>query len=260
VDPEAEALYGLPLEEFTRARDALARARAKAGDREAAAGIKALRKPSVVAWALNQLARRHPDDVARLLEAGARLRQAQTAALEGGDPSELREAGRAEASEVSVLAGVARSILAEAGRSGALEDRLATTLRAAATDPEGGEQLKRGALTAELNPAGFGFGTGIDEVEHAPAPRRADRGAETKAEAKARAQAEAAAEAERRRAEEREDELRAAEDDAERLARQADEAEEVARQAREEARAAKKALNALRKGGSAPRTSKGRKG
>ena len=58
MDPEVEALYGLPLEEFTKARDALARARAKEGDKEGAAPIKALRKPSVVAWGLNQLARR----------------------------------------------------------------------------------------------------------------------------------------------------------------------------------------------------------
>jgi hypothetical protein len=165
VDPEAEALYGLPLEEFTKARDALARATAKEPNKEGGAAIKALRKPSVAAWALNQLARRHPDDVTALLEAGDRLRRAQTAALEGGDPAELREASRAEGAEVQALAGQARSILTDAGRGGSptQEERLATTLRAAAVDPEAGDLLRRGVLTAELSAAGFGFGTAGDE-------------------------------------------------------------------------------------------------
>src|SRR5439155_7398313 len=54
VDAEVEALYGLPLDEFTRARDALAKERTRAGDKAAAADVKALRKPSLTAWALNQ--------------------------------------------------------------------------------------------------------------------------------------------------------------------------------------------------------------
>ena len=114
----------------------LARARAKEGDKEGAAAIKALRKPSVVAWGLNQLGRRHPDDIDALLEAGDRLRRAQTAALEGGDPAELRDATKAEGAEVQALAGQARSILADAGRGGSptQEERLAATLRAAAVE------------------------------------------------------------------------------------------------------------------------------
>jgi len=58
VDAEVEGLYGLPLEEFIKARDALARRRAREAGKEAGAAVKALRKPSVAAWALNQLARR----------------------------------------------------------------------------------------------------------------------------------------------------------------------------------------------------------
>src|SRR5207248_4576119 len=110
---------------------------------------------SLVAWALNQLARRRPEEIEALLEAGNRLRRAQTAALEGGDPDELREATRAEAGEVQALAGQARAILADAGRGGstAHEDRLAATLRAAAVDPEAGDLLRRGGLTTELSAA-----------------------------------------------------------------------------------------------------------
>src|SRR5947209_6705573 len=122
--------------------------------KEAGAAVKALRKPSVVAWALNQLARSHSDDVEAVLEAGARLRRAQTATLEGGDPDELREATKAEAAEVQALAGQAASLLADAGRGGsaAHEERLVATLRAAAVDAEGGDRLRRGVLAEELSP------------------------------------------------------------------------------------------------------------
>jgi hypothetical protein len=277
VDPEVEALYGLPLEEFTKARDTLARARAKAGDKDAASAIKALRKPPVVAWALNQLARRHPEDVAALIDAGDRLRRAQTAALEGGDPSELRDAARAEAGEVNALAGMAQSILAEGGRgAGSHEDRLAATLRAAAVDPAGAERLRAGTLAGELNPAGFGFGTATDDDLEAAlaagatgprAPRRAggakDKGDRAGEERRAREEAAAQEEAEEREREQEvqhQAELQAAEEEADRLAQDADEAEERARAARAAATAAAQHVKALRTGRTAPRTSKGRKG
>jgi len=235
VDPEVEALYGLPLEEFTKARDTLARGRAKQGDKEGAAAIKALRKPSVVAWGLNQLARRHPDDVDALLEAGDRLRRAQTAALEGGDPAELREATKAEGAEVQVLAGQARSILADAGRGGSptQEERLAATLRAAAVDPEAGDHLRRGVLTAELSPAGFGFGMADEDLPSAPS---ADARKREDTEDRERARKEAAAERQRER--ERQGELRAAKETAARLGREADQAEARAHEARAAAEAA----------------------
>ncbi|MBV8303972.1 MAG: hypothetical protein JOZ04_07160 [Acidimicrobiia bacterium] len=177
MEPEAEALYGLPLDEFTKARNGLARARSKAGDKDASAAVKALPKPSVVAWALNQLARRRPEAIAALLEAGSRVRRAQTAALDGGDPVELRDAGRAENAEVQALAAEARSILADAGRGGspAQEERLAATLRAAAVNPDAGDRLQRGVLTEELSPAGFGFGIGEDTERDALQPESEER-------------------------------------------------------------------------------------
>jgi hypothetical protein len=269
VDPEVEALYGLPLEDFTKARDALARDRKKAGDAEGAAQIKALRKPSVVAWGLNQLARRHPDDVDQLLKAGDRLRQAQAATLEGGDPAELRSASRAEGAEVNALAGQARSILAEAGRAASptQEDRLATTLRAAAVDPAAGEQLRRGVLAVELSPAGFGFGAGTDDLEAALSasvrrPKADRKGEATQAQADAEAEVDAQRRAEeRRRAKEREAELRQAEREAARLGRAADEAEEQARMARQAADDATRKVDELRESREPPpEMSKGRKG
>ena len=255
MDPEVEALYGLPLDEFITARNALARARSKEGDKEGSAAVKALRKPSVVAWALNQLARRHPAEIDALLKAGARLRRAQTAALEGGDPDELREATKAEAGEVQALAGQARSLLADAGRGGsaAHEERLVATLRAAAVDAEGGDRLRRGVLAEELSPAGFGFGIGEGDVD---GPALSDFRASTadsprsthgsRKESRSTHETREAERAERQRQRELESELRAARETAARLEREAERAEERAREARMAADAAAKRVEELR--------------
>ncbi len=64
-------LYRLPLADFIPARDALAKSLRAAGDRNGAAAVKQLRKPMLAAWALDQAARQYPDEVARLLDAGA---------------------------------------------------------------------------------------------------------------------------------------------------------------------------------------------
>lgn len=252
MDNEVEALYGLPLEEFTKARDALAKARTKADGKEAAAAVKALRKPSVAAWALNQLARSRPEDVETLLEAGNRLRRAQTAALEGGDPDELREATKAEAAEVQALAAQAASVLREAGRaaSATQEERLVATLRAAAVDSEAGDLLRRGVLTTELSPAGFGFGVADDALPSLSLssfhpPRRSER--KPKRDPDEARKAEEEERAARQRQREREDELRAARETATRLEREADRAEARAVEAREAADAAMARVEALAK-------------
>ena len=259
MDSEVDALYGLPLEEFTAARDALAKARRKDGDAEGAAAVKALRKPSPAVWALNQLTRRRKEDVDALLDAGRRLRHAQTAALDG-DPSDLREATRAEAAEVDTVAGLAAALLAEAGppASAAQRERMAATLRAAAVDPVGGEQLARGVLPTELDPAGFGFGTATGEPEpsRSPAPARPPQPRQPRQtkEDRARARAAEAAAAEdarqaHRQAVEHQKALRHAEQELDRLQREADEADARALAARNAADAARKRAEALRKEG-----------
>ena len=54
----ADRLYGLTLAEFTPARDALVKEHR--GDKELAARLKALKKPSLAAWVVNLLVRRVP--------------------------------------------------------------------------------------------------------------------------------------------------------------------------------------------------------
>ncbi|MDQ5822178.1 MAG: hypothetical protein M3540_12125, partial [Actinomycetota bacterium] len=74
VDAELDRLYGLPLDEFTKARNDLSARLKKAGATDAAAEVKALPKPSVPAWAVNQLARTRQREVRALLVAAERSR------------------------------------------------------------------------------------------------------------------------------------------------------------------------------------------
>src|SRR5436190_1864627 len=91
VEAEIDRLYGLPLGDFVRERNALAARVAKAGDREAGARVKALPKPSQSAWAVDALVRRERGALDALLRAGDRARAAQARALATGSADELRD-------------------------------------------------------------------------------------------------------------------------------------------------------------------------
>jgi hypothetical protein len=164
VVPELEAeldnLYAALPADFTRARNDLAQRLKQAGQVEAAAGVKQLRKPTVPLWAVNQLARRHPDDVRALLDAGERLRVAQQAALRG-ESQELRAATAEERRILHGLTQRAAELLRETGHS-ADTKRIADTLRAAAVDESGRELLQRGRLSEELEASGFGGFAGME--------------------------------------------------------------------------------------------------
>jgi hypothetical protein len=164
VVPELEAeldnLYSAPPESFIRARDDLAQRLKQAGQLEAAARVKQLRKPTIPLWAVNQLARRYPDEVRALLEAGDRLRVAQQAALRG-ESQELRAATAAERELLRSLTQRGEELLRETGHS-ADPKRIAGTLRTAAVDPAGREPLEQGRLGEELEATGFGAFAGME--------------------------------------------------------------------------------------------------
>jgi hypothetical protein len=155
LNPRAKAadLYGLPLEEFTKARDALAKEARQAGEKEAADEIKALRKPPVSAWAVNQLARRHPQELKALVKAGEGLRKAQRAAVGGGGPDALRDATRAHRERLEELTSIARHDL---GAESATLQRVVQNLRTASVDKEASKALLAGSLTGDVEQSGFG--------------------------------------------------------------------------------------------------------
>jgi hypothetical protein len=159
---EIDRLYGLPLDEFTRARDELARRARREGDAERAAEIKQLRKPSLPAWVVNQLARQRELDMRRLLQAGEQLAGAQAEAIRAQSGDAFLQARRDEHHALEALAARAREILADAGRGTAALDRVLATLRAGSLTEDGRALLKSGRLTEELEPPGFEALAGLD--------------------------------------------------------------------------------------------------
>jgi hypothetical protein len=175
LEHELDALYALPLEEFTKARNDLASRLRKAHQGEAADEVRALRKPSVAAWAANRLAREHPDLVGALVDAGTRLRQVQQGALAGKDArNDVADASARERDAVRALLTAAREELGPRGTPQLL-DRLGQTLRAAAVDSDLARTLTSGRLTEEAQAVGFG------PLEAVPPARRPRAAADRKA-------------------------------------------------------------------------------
>jgi hypothetical protein len=175
-----DELFGLPPEEFVAARDELARRLRREGDAEAARQVKAIRRPSLSAWAVNRLARERGRALDPLLAAGERLRAAHQAALAGEGAAELRAAAKAEREAVAGLVEVALELLRGAGHptTDATRDRVAATLHAAAASPEAADLVRNGRLTTDLDPSGFGTATdaAFDEAAVATAGRVAGGG------------------------------------------------------------------------------------
>jgi hypothetical protein len=236
LDQELDRLYALEPATFVAARDALVRELRDSGRREEAAEVKSLRKPTVSAWAINQLTRQERRQVDLLLDAGHRLREAQQGLLAGQDPSGLAEARRTERDALASLRKAARGILAEAGReSETTLNRITETLQSAAVSSEGRELLARGRLTGDLEATGFELLAPLAEG----APRKQEHAGKRKPPVRSR-EAKAGREQARKRLEEArlqvrearateraaEKELRAAEREAAKARRELDGAEE----------------------------------
>ncbi|HEX2106001.1 MAG TPA: hypothetical protein VHF51_20285, partial [Solirubrobacteraceae bacterium] len=173
---EADELYGLPLDAFVPERDALAKRLRADGRRDEANEVKALRKPSVAAWAVNQAVRSQPSAARTLWQAGDALIGAQEDLLAGrGDARALRAAADAEREALDELAGAAAGLLTSEGRDlgeGTLE-RVRETLHAAAIEPDAREDVAAGRVVRERAHAGLGgLGFGADAIQAPPAPRR----------------------------------------------------------------------------------------
>jgi hypothetical protein len=156
---EPSDLYGLPLERFVEERDQLSRELRRQGRRDEAAQVAKLRKPSVVAWAVNQLVRTRRHEVDALLDAGDSLQKAQANLLaRRADASSLREAVDAERAAVDQLVDTARGLLGSEGHelSPVKLEQVAETLQAAALDAGARARVRDGCLDRELRHIGLG--------------------------------------------------------------------------------------------------------
>jgi hypothetical protein len=221
-----EDLYVLPLDQFTRARDDLARRLEADGKDDEAKRVAKLRKPSVAALALNRMARDEPKAVARLVESHRMLREARSREA-------LEDASRLRREMVATLTDRAMAGLDTGSQQ--TRDRINRTLLAVATDSGGESDLEAGTLVRELEPTGVGWGDlGIPPP---PPPDPAEEANRLLAEARQRAEQTRkrsdAADAEVERAKEAlavaRDRARQAKSEARKAGEQLRKAEEIAR-------------------------------
>lgn len=238
LDDRIAELYRLPLEEFTAARDDLSRDLRGNGDKDAAARVKALKKPNLAAWTLNQLAHRHPDDVSELFDVTAQVRDAQRKVM-SGRKADLRAATDRRNAVVGRLTRLASDILVDGGHPASPQtmSAIGDSLVAVASDDQGAEALRRGTLTREFKPGAVVdvgvLGVVADEDDGERAPEEDASSARVR-------------QAAQRRAEESSLAAEAAEAEARRLADEAEQAERRAKSAAEAAEFARRAADARR--------------
>lgn len=150
LDEAVTELYAVPLEDFVAVRTRLA----KGADRPVAAEIKALRKPTVTAWLLNQLAREQAHVVATVDDLGRRMRAAQAAA----DMTALRALRPERDAVLRDCVAAVRDVAEEHGRSlsQAGADEVSATVIAALADVESQAAMASGMLVRTLSYSGFG--------------------------------------------------------------------------------------------------------
>ena len=149
---DIDALFELPLADFTAARNALASRLKKEGRVAEADRVKAMPKPPATAWAVNQIFWRHRKEMDRLLALGNKVRAAQRKSA--GDLRDLLAERRRMVSE---LTGRAAEILGSAGHAASPDAtrRIATNLESLATWGNSDSEVQPGRLTADLEPIGF---------------------------------------------------------------------------------------------------------
>jgi hypothetical protein len=164
LQDEVDALFRLPLAEFTGARNTLAARLKKSGRGDEAARVKVLAKPSISAWAVNQLYWNHREAFDQLIASGERFHKAQ-ASRGGGKIADMRTALDARSKALSELSDLATSLLLDAGHNPSLDTirRITSTLEAISAMSElasRSDTPRPGRLTHDVDPPGFeSFGT-----------------------------------------------------------------------------------------------------
>jgi hypothetical protein len=156
LEDDVDALYRLPLAEFTAARNTLAGQLKKSVRGNEAEFVKTLAKPPISAWAVNQLYWRHHEAFERLIATGERFRQAQTS-RHASKVTEMREALDSRRDALSHLSDLATTLLREAGHNPTFETirRITTTLEAISAYSSLSDGPQPGRLTDDVDPPGF---------------------------------------------------------------------------------------------------------
>jgi hypothetical protein len=246
-DDVLDRLYGASPGEFVANRDAAARELRDSGRKAAADAVRALRRPSAPAAAINRAVRADPAQARALLDAAADLRRAHEAVVSGaGGRDALKAATGAERQAVNALAAAAAG---EAGggrpASADIDRRIRHTLEAVALDPEVRERFTAGRLEKDARAAGLAMDVSVPAASARPKKRRGRDPAKPAAEREQRkrngALRRAEADVDRRRRE-----LEAAERARERANAGYREARERLKEAESDLRQARRGLERLR--------------
>jgi hypothetical protein len=145
-DDEIDALYQVAPGEFTAARNVLAKARGAAG-----AAVKTLEKPTLPAWAVNQVYWHERATFEALLKAAVAMRHAHVQVISGRS-ADVAAAEQAHAATIKSALLAARKHIERAGEKAtpATIDAITETLQALPTEDAPGR------LTKPLKPMGFG--------------------------------------------------------------------------------------------------------
>jgi hypothetical protein len=149
-----EELYAESPARFTARRSELAAQAKEAGDKDLAAAVTALRKPTVAAWAVNHFVRTCRDELDELRSFAELLREAQRTL----DADQLRLLGRERSRRVDAVAErVAQEAAAAGQRMGAsVAAEVRDTLTALIADEDAEATVLTGALVKALSYSGFG--------------------------------------------------------------------------------------------------------
>jgi hypothetical protein len=199
-EQDTDELYKVPLAEFVRARDTISARRRAAGDKDGAAEVKRVRRPTLPAWAANQVVWHAPSEWQRLQAAAGALRRGHET---GASADELRRASREQREALQACESRAAGFLVASGHGATpmVVQKASGTLQALAYGVAGAEP---GRVQEELPPPAFEAlaGMGLGAPERRPeASTSAPSPAAPPPAAPARASVSSLAEAARHRAE-----------------------------------------------------------
>jgi hypothetical protein len=159
---EIDGLYQLPLEQFTTGRNALAKRAGKADPT-----IKALEKPNIAAWAVNQLYWRERATYDALIAASETLRDEHRKLL-AGKPSDVRDAEKAHRDAIRAATDRIKTLL-ESSEQAATPATLNAVSETLAALPSADAP---GRLTRPLKPLGFEALSGLPSRPPSAPPAR----------------------------------------------------------------------------------------
>src|SRR6185503_10793410 len=156
IEDEIDALFTLPLAEFTSVRNTLAARLKKEKLTNEADRVKLLGKPPVSAWAVNQLYWNHRDEFEQLIATGKRFHSAQ-ASRSAAKAANMRDSLEARRQALAGLSDLAAELLQDAGHNPSQDTlrRITTTLEALSTYALLPDGPTPGRLTQDVDPPSF---------------------------------------------------------------------------------------------------------